>query len=116
MKAWDLVKPRLQAGTALELDQLFLAREPDRAGAEIGTLLELDPTETARLVQALAADRPERTGAVFAEVYDAPQLGWDADKWQTFDEICGAQLAAYGYSRTSSYFASDDEKLRMRRI
>jgi hypothetical protein len=115
LAAWTKVASQLR-GCALEIDQFFIGQSPEETSAEIGAFLELSPDETERFAQALALDRPERTGSVFSQVYDASELDWDAGKWKVFDTLCGPQLEKYGYSRDRSYFASDDHALRIRRI
>jgi hypothetical protein len=115
MQAWRGVLPQLQ-GCALQLDQLYVARVPDQAAHEIADFLALDPAQTERLRQTLSADWPERTGDTFSRVYDPVELGWSEEQWQVFNDICGVELDALGYSRGPSYFASDDPSLRVRWI
>jgi hypothetical protein len=115
MKAWRGVLPLLD-GSALQLDQLHLARAPDQAAHEIADFLALDPAQTERLRQALSADWPERTGGSFSQVFDPAELGWSEQQWQVFNDVCGAELDALGYSRGPSYYASDDPSLRVKWI
>jgi hypothetical protein len=115
LRIWSTIKEQLR-GCTLELDQYFMAQHPDRAAAGIAELLGLDMGETGRLAETLGRDYPERTSEVFSQVCDPSQLGWSAEQWKIFAEMCGNELAAYGYSRSESYYASDDPGLRMQRI
>jgi len=115
MRAWRTVRPRLE-GCALQIDQHFMARAPDEVAREIAGFLALDPSETERLRQALAVDRPERTGDVFCQIYDGPELDWNAEQWQVFNDNCGAELEAFGYSSDISYYVSAEPALRIQRI
>lgn len=101
--AWEAVRPAL-AGRALEIDQFALSREPERATQALATLLELDAAERARLAQALSVERPERTSARFAELYEPEELEWTAEQWEVFDEVCAPTLDRLGYSRSRDYF------------
>lgn len=115
LRTWRGVRNELQ-GCGLQLDQDFMARSPDRVAAELAAFLSLDATEAERFRQALAADRPERTGDVFSQVYNPSELGWTDEEWRIFNELCGAELEAFGYSRDTSYYSSDDPALRIQRI
>jgi hypothetical protein len=115
LRTWGGMRHLLQ-GCALQIDQDFMAHFPARVASEIAAFLSLDAGEADRVRQALSADRPERTGDVFSQVYDEAELGWNPEQWRLFNEVCGAELAAFGYSRDKSYYASDDPALRMQRI
>ena len=115
MQAWRQVRSQL-AGCALQIDQHYLAGSSDQAAAEIAAFLQLQPDQAQRFRQALSVDRPERTSPNFLQAYDASELGWSADQWKMFDATCGAELDAFGYGRTNSYYASDDPALRVQRL
>jgi Sulfotransferase family len=108
MEAWRSVRGSL-TGRALELDQHFVARHPEDAARAIGTLLALSAGEAHELARVLARHRPEQTGAHVQDLCDASAMDWSPDQWATFDRICGPTLAAYGYSRDTSYYASGAE-------
>jgi hypothetical protein len=104
MEAWRVIRTGL-GGSALELDQHFLAQHPKRAAQAIGALLALAPAEIEELGRVLRRHQPERTTANVLDVADAAALKWDAAQWATFDRVCGPVMAAYGYSRDLSYYA-----------
>jgi len=108
MDAWQSVRGAL-AGRALELDQHFLARHPDRSAEAISRLLALGPDEATKLASVLGGHQPERTSANLLDVADTKALNWDAERWAVFDRFCGRAMAAYGYSRDQSYYAPSAE-------
>jgi Sulfotransferase family len=108
MEAWRAVRTEL-AGRALELDQYYIARHPDRAAQGISALLSLAPKETEALAQVLRRHQPQRTGANVLDICDAHTMGWDAAQWASFERLCGRTMEAYGYARDKSYFADDAE-------
>ncbi len=101
--AWEEVRPAL-AGRAVEMDQFVLSREPARATEALATLLDLDAAECARLSQALSVDRPERTSARFAELYEPEELDWSVEQWEVFDNLCAPTFNRLGYARNRDYF------------
>jgi Sulfotransferase family len=108
MKAWRVIREEL-GGSALELDQHFLAQHPKRSARAIGALLALAPAEIAELGRVLRRHQPERTTANVLDVSDAAALNWEPAQWAVFDRVCGPVMAAYGYSRDLSYYAAGAE-------
>ena len=106
MEAWSQMRPAM-SGRALELDQLCVARAPDLAAAEIGALVGLDREEVDILAATLAAHHPEQTSGDVAAALDAVELGWTADQWRDFDEVCGEWMEHFNYSKDQDYFLSE---------
>lgn len=96
MQAWLSVRDGLR-GASLELDQLTLAHEPERGASEVATLLGLSDVEQARMAQALARERPQRTGENVGETVALKDTGWSAEWMLMFREMCGPMMAAFAY-------------------
>jgi hypothetical protein len=103
MQIWTQVRASL-AGAAVEVDQLFLATEPDRTAEALSRLLILQPREVASLAQALRLDRPERTAERFGVAESLAELPWLPEQHNSFWRICGPMMEAYGYSDDAKYF------------
>jgi Sulfotransferase family len=104
--AWEAVRGGL-AGRAIEVDQVFLSREPALAAEALTTFLLLTEVERRRLEQTFAVDQPERTSASFAQVYKLQDLPWSTDQKELFHQICGDAMRRSGYSETDGYFLAD---------
>lgn len=103
MSAWRIVRNRL-AACAIEVDQLYLAREPKAAGGFIGRFLGLDELESDRLGQYFMSERPERTRLDFSATSTGTEVGWDEDRWSIFTEVCSTTMELFNYSFGSDYF------------
>jgi hypothetical protein len=106
MSAWGVVREQLK-GCAVEVDQLFLAQQPDAAGEFIAQFLGLDASESERLGAFFRTERPERTGFGPSPILTRDDLGWDDQKWQTFIEICADTMDYFNYGLGSDYFKND---------
>ena len=115
MEAWTNVRSEL-TGSALELDQHFVATAPDRAAREIGRLLRLEPGQIGHLGSTLARHRPERTSKDPAAALDPATLGWSTANWTTFESVCGPWMDRYNYSRDGRYFSNAVRENKYRRI
>ena len=104
MQTWLAVRDIL-GGAALEVEQLAIAREPDRSAREVGDFLALPPDAVHRLAIAFANDRPERTTTTFVPVMQIDRIGWSTAQITQFRRICGPMMAACGYSYAQTYFA-----------
>ena len=103
MEAWNAVRGDL-SGRALEVDQHFLARSPQRVARAVGELLALAADDIERLGRVLAKSQPELTSVDVLAVCDAATMDWDAEKWAVFERVCGPTMASYGYSRDAHYY------------
>ena len=94
----------LLSGHTLELDQLFIAREPSTAVLHIKRFLDLDNDEHQRLEAALTHERPERTAKQFGGIVSLSDTGWTPIQQEIFRCRCGDMMRLYGYSEEASYF------------
>jgi Sulfotransferase family len=108
MEAWRAVRDGL-AGRALELDQHFLARYPERSAEAIGQLLALESQQTRELARKLKHLQPERTSENVFDTTAASKVPWDPAQWAVFNRVCGPTMAAYGYSQEDEYYAPGAE-------
>ena len=113
--AWESARPLL-AGVALEVDQLVLAREPDRVVQVLAPFLSLDANEEGRLRQALATDRPERTSPVFGRPLALADLSWSTEERGLFHDVCGTVMQKLGYALTDDYFLPGGASLAVLRV
>lgn len=102
METWASVRDFLQP-RALEIDQMTLARQPETVAKEVASFLQLSDDETARLIQAFAHDRPQRSSDNIGEVHNYADLHWDTEKRKLFEKVCGPAMDQFGYSKTVSY-------------
>ena len=103
MDGWLQVRSELH-GCAVEIDQKFLAEEPEMVASRLKPFLSLSDSEEARLSQALRYDLPERTAISGRESPDIEQLGWGAQERNDFVQYCGRAMREFGYSTTASYY------------
>jgi hypothetical protein len=108
MDAWLRVRSQLH-GCAVEIDQKFLAEEPELVASRLRPFLSLSETEEARLAQALRFDLPERTSTNGRESYDIEEMGWQETERGYFAQYCESSMTAFGYSTTPSYYLSGFE-------
>jgi hypothetical protein len=108
MWSWMNVRAQL-AGSAIEVDQLLVARDPRRAAAAIGTFLALSDGETAHLEQAFSQDRPEQTSDTFGSVQDPGELPWSPEEMKVFESTCGSMMEAFGYDFGPRYYREGEE-------
>jgi hypothetical protein len=105
MTAWCLVREQL-SGSAIEVDQIYLAQHPKDAGARLGRFLGLDQQEIDRVSQFFSSERPQRTGANGAAAVNPAEVGWDAGMWKSFEIVCGESMHAFHYGFGREYFES----------
>ena len=109
IQGWHAVATAL-SGAAIEVDQVFMAANPDAVADAVGRLLELDAAAQARVAQALQVDRPERTSAAFGSILDVSSLEWPAHHLASFRSICGPAMALAHYEEGSSYYKDGDAR------
>jgi hypothetical protein len=96
MMSWHAIRDEL-AGVSLEVDQVQLAREPERTAADVATLLNLTEKETAALLASFKKDRPQRTGVDFTHIVDLGSVDWTAEERAAFQEICAEPIELFDY-------------------
>jgi hypothetical protein len=109
MQAWMSVRDKL-AGSALEVDQIAMLRDPETVADNVSDLLELSDISRDRLKRQLARERPQRTSINEDAVGGIEDQGWTSDMRQAFEEICGPTMDKFGYNRTAAYY---DEPARL---
>ena len=115
MLAWQSIREQL-AGSAIEIDQLVLARDPAPVVRALSSFLMLQPQEAARLESALKLDQPERTSDHFDAAFGFDGPDWSDQQWATFRQACGPAMSAFGYSGDEAYFQArrEGEGLQLR--
>lgn len=115
MWSWSVVRRQL-AGTAIELDQMLLAREPGRAATAIGAHLGLTADDIAALEMTFARDRPEQTSEAIDATLDPDDLEWSPEQMEEFETICGAMMAEFGYDYGSRYYLEGAEDRQLEAV
>jgi hypothetical protein len=105
MKAWRDIREIL-AGAALEVEQLEVARAPDKIGLEVSSFLDIPSAASRRLTDALRVERPQRTSQQFASTMALQTVDWSPQQVDMFKNICLDEMDAFGYSVDESYFAA----------
>jgi hypothetical protein len=102
MAGWRTVRQSLE-GKFIEIDQHYMAEDPDLAAEGVGSLLHLEASEIETFASVLRRVRPESTGPADNIVSELAELNWPPENIESFREICGAEMAAYGYTYDSRY-------------
>jgi len=105
MAVWHEVRPHLPDGCTVEIDQQDMIRQPAQVAANLAALLQLDADTTLAARTIFEHNRPQQTSdgsAVRIETLET--LPWTPDQVAVFNQECGPQLAAYGYSTDDRYW------------
>jgi len=105
MEAWLSVRDLLKSA-AIEVEQLALARTPDRVATTLGEFLDMPKNAIARLAWSLKNDWPEATSNVRRPMANIAKLGWLDKQVVEFRSICAPMMAAFGYGYGEEYFAA----------
>jgi Sulfotransferase family len=105
METWLTVRDLLKSA-ALEVEQLALARAPDRVATTIGEFLEMPKDAVVRLARSLQDDLPEQSSEIRGPLANVAKLGWSVKQITEFRNICGSMMAAFGYGYGEEYFAT----------
>jgi hypothetical protein len=104
MSAWRRIRRDLPALRCLEVEQLDLVREPERAAAELGDFLGFSAGQRTGLVAAFRHERPEQTAADSAErVLSLRTAGWSPQEVALFMQHCNPEMERFGYSLDETY-------------
>jgi len=87
----------------LEIEQIEIVLDPDGISQKLTDLLELSPEETALLADDLGQRQHQVTSSSYNPV-TADDMGFDAEEWATFNEVCGDIFERRGYSYDAGYF------------
>jgi len=115
MQAWRDVRARL-SGCAIEIDQQYVAEQPQAAGAYIGAFLGLERMETERISEFFASERPQRTRDNLLSPGTTGEAAWDQSEWAIFNEICGETMLDYHYGSREQYYDLADISQMVRTI
>jgi len=107
MQSWAAVRDQLD-GRAMEIDQLYLAMEPETVARQVADFLELDSAQAQSFLDRLRDGRPQLTGASPAAVLHADALEWSAPERATFDQVCAPLMERFGYATDTSYRVPGD--------
>jgi len=102
MSGWRAIRAVVR-GRFAELDQRTMLESPEASAVLVGRLLDLEPAEVKGLSTLLRGERPESTGQSSSFIADVSELGWSAPQIETFRQICGAEMEAYGYTYDEMY-------------
>jgi hypothetical protein len=105
MATWLSVRDLLEPAN-IEVEQLAIARAPDRVATEIGQFLEMPTDAINELMRSLGEDLPERTSDIRAPIMDISNVGWSVAQITEFRRTCGPMMAAFGYGYTADYFST----------
>jgi len=103
LAAWLSVRGTL-GDTAIEVDQMDLARRGDEVAAAIARFLDMPAPFAEAFRAALAADHPEQTSEAFGEAATLDSLNLSAADRPQFMATCDPIMEAYGYSYDGSYY------------
>lgn len=107
MAGWRTIHQTI-AGRFIELDQRSLSIAPESTAEALGGLLALDPSEVESVANVLRHERPESTGSSESLITDIAELNWTEKQIETFREICGPQMEAYGYTYDGNYYREQE--------
>ena len=111
---WQRVRSAL-TGAAIEVDQILMAREPERVAGEVGALLDLTDAERTRFAAWLHNERPERQSVDFERSPSIDMIGWTDRQRETFAAVCGDTMRSFGYAETERYFLDGGSSNALRR-
>jgi Sulfotransferase family len=105
MSAWRQVRGGLEAWRFLEVDQYDLVTRPATVAREIASLLGLDEAAGGRIESTFRSRRPQQTAPGTAErLTPLRETCWTPAEIAQFTEVCGPEMAAYGYSLDATYW------------
>ena len=96
--SWLKVRPTLESGTYLELQQEDLTPRANEVGQNLAAFLDLAPSEAEGVSNYLRSERPERTGnSSDSDVVRLEDLDWPEDVKRTCRELCEVPASVFGY-------------------
>jgi hypothetical protein len=103
MKTWLYVRDKL-GNAAIELDQVALARDPERFGQEMSRFLGLEGKTDILFKQAIKLDHPEQTSTAFASTYSLEKMDWTPEQKRKMIQSCGELMTSFAYGLDERYF------------
>jgi hypothetical protein len=102
MSEWRSVRTSIPE-RFIELEQRTLLGDPAGVAARVGGFLALDGAEIAALTTRLGSLRTEVTDPSARTITDISNTGWSEEMVEIFRAVCGAEMAAYGYTWDERY-------------
>jgi len=110
MRAWTLTRHQL-GGAAIEVEQLYIKRDPLRVSAVLSQFLQLEAVPAQLLTQSLQTEFPQRTSGLDQPLSTIDDLRLNFDERKMFDVICGAMMSEFHYTYDETYTTSDFSEL-----
>lgn len=107
MAVWRAIRDTLPANHRREVDQQDMIQNPEKVVDELIALLDVDVVRRDQMLRTLRTNRPQQTHDGSATLlHDLTSCGWTEAQVEVFRRFCSAEMEAYGYSTTSSYWAT----------
>ncbi|MGH8542405.1 MAG: sulfotransferase [Gammaproteobacteria bacterium] len=104
MSEWRSLRINLPEKTYREVDQHVIATRPAEAAQSLAEVMQLDWEENNLVLNTFrTAEASMIEGSKKERVLDLDCIDWDADRKRVFLEICGEELAAWGYTLDGTY-------------
>jgi hypothetical protein len=102
MQAWLAVRDSL-SGSAIEIDQRYLALHQLDAAVRLCEFLDLNGAESRVVKESFSHDFPQRTANDIAVPADRSTLDWTPEQREIFDRQCRPMMDAFGYTDDTTY-------------
>lgn len=110
MEAWLSVKPSLDPGKFVEIDQHDIVTDLPLVVGQCAALLGLGSGFEEAMRAHLTQCHHEKTTEGDYVFLRLDSVDWTEEEKSQFTAICGASMAAYGYSETETYYAKPTSK------
>jgi hypothetical protein len=105
MYAWRCVRDELEPWRYLEVDQRDLVVQPEIVARAMAKLLKLDDKAIGRISDSFRNLRPQQTAPGTTDrVVPLSDTPWTPPQIAAFNDICGTEMEAYGYSLDGAYW------------
>jgi len=109
MKAWRDARTKLDRRIYLEIDQQMLITAPTSASDRLAKFLNLSDTQRDDLGAIFTKARPQETSDGSASRVYALDTLWTETQRGIFQDICGPEMEAFGYSNDESYWQKAEQ-------
>ncbi len=104
MAAWRKLKEAHPNVPAIEVDQHDISEQPSATAQKIAQFLGLTAEAQATLERTFRSERPQQSEPGSAQrTLSLQSTGWSAEQLRIFNECCGEQMRAFGYSTDAHY-------------
>ena len=104
MRTWRETRTKLDPLSFLEMDQQTLITAPTTASNKLANFLNLSDTQSEALSSIFTKKRPQQTSDGSASRVYALDALWTEPQQSIFQNICGPEMEAFGYSNDESYW------------